>query len=223
MKLLAIDTSTDYLTVAVTDGEKIIVRLNRKAPRSHSSLLMSAIDSSLRKARLKLKDIDGFCVGVGPGSFTGLRIGVTTVKGLAFTTDKPIVAVPTFDAIAQNAKKIRGIVCVVLDARKNKVYGCFYRSDGAGNVKKISRYLLLPAEELAKLFERHDTVYCIGDYAERIVPLYSKASSGAVKWHPRADSIAKLGYGLFRKKKFVSAEKLEPMYIYSKECDIKGY
>jgi tRNA threonylcarbamoyladenosine biosynthesis protein TsaB len=222
LKLLSVDTSTDYLALAVTDGGKTLSRLNRKAPRSHSSLLMPMIDRLLKKARIKLKDIDGYCVGVGPGSFTGLRIGITTVKGLASVTNKPIVAVPTFDAIAQNAKKLSGVICVALDARKSKVYGSFYSSDGAGLVRRASKHLLLPAAELLKSCEKYDTLYFIGDYAERMAALRPKAGVVTDKWHPRAESIAAVGAGLFAKKKFVSAEKLEPMYIYSRECDIKG-
>jgi len=219
MKLLTLDTSTDYLVLAVTDGARVLGRMHRKAPRSHSSLLMPMIDRLLKKSRLKLEDIDGFCIGVGPGSFTGLRIGVATVKALAYVTGRPIVAVPTFDAIARNAARLRGVICPVLDARKNKVYGCFYRSDGKGNMRRISRYLLLPVDELLKKCRKYDILYFLGDYAERI----PGAKIAAVKWHPRAESIAALGLELFRKRKLVSAEKLEPMYIYSRECDITGH
>jgi tRNA threonylcarbamoyladenosine biosynthesis protein TsaB len=186
MKLLALDTSTDYLTLAITDGVKVRGRMHKKAPRSHSSLLMPMISRLLKKTRLKLKDLDGFCIGVGPGSFTGLRIGVATVKGLAFVTGKQIAAVPTFDAIARNVGRIHGVVCVVLDARKNKVYGCFYRSDGKGTIKRISPYLLVPVDELLKKCEKYDTLYFIGDYAERIAVLCSRAKIPNTKWQPRA-------------------------------------
>ena len=87
MKLLAIDTSTDYLSLAVMDGEKVVARIHKKAPRSHSSLLVPMIDRILTKARLKLRSLDGFILSAGPGSFTGLRIGVATVKGLAYSLE----------------------------------------------------------------------------------------------------------------------------------------
>ena len=222
MKLLTLDTSTEYLVLAVTDGAKVLSRMHRKAPRSHSSLLVPMIERLLKKARLKLKALDGFCIGVGPGSFTGLRIGVATVKGLAFVTGLPVVAVPTFDAIARNAGRFRGIICVILDARKNKVYGCFYRSNGKGAIKRISPYLLLPASRLLKKCEKYGTLCFLGDYADRITQLYPRGTVATAKWQPRADSLAVLGLELFRKKKFASAEKLEPMYIYSLECDITG-
>ena len=152
MKLLAIDTSTDRLSLAVTDGDKVIGRFHRPAKRSHSRLLIPSIDKLLKKAKLKLKDIDGFVVSIGPGSFTGLRIGVTTVKGLAYSLRKPIVTVPTLNAIAHNIKNFRGIICPVLDARKNKVYACIYRSDG-NTIKRISKYLLLPMADLVDMIK----------------------------------------------------------------------
>lgn len=219
---MSIDTSTDYLAVAVTDGDRLLGRIHKKAPRSHSSLLMPTIDRLLVESSVKLDDIDGYCVGVGPGSFTGLRIGVATVKGLAFVTGKPIAAVPTFDAIAQSCAKKRGAICVVLDARKSKVYGCLYDSDGHGRMNRKSKYLLLSAAELLKMCGEYDSLYFVGDYAERMASLYGKAEVGTLRWHPRGDSVAKIGAGLFKKKKFVTAEKLEPMYIYSRECDITG-
>lgn len=222
MKLLALDTSTEYLALAVTDGGKVLGRLHKRAPRNHSRLLVPMIDKLLKKSHLKLRELDGFCIGVGPGSFTGLRIGVATVKGLAFATGLPVMAVPTFDAIARNAGRLCGVICTILDARKNKVYGSFYRSDGKDGVRRISPYLLLPADELLEKCEKYDTLYFLGDYADRITRLYPRATVATAKWHPRADEIAALGLELFLKKKFVSAERLEPMYIYSRECDITG-
>ena len=110
MKLLAIDTSTDYLSLAIINGDEISARFHKKAEREHSRLLVPMIDKLLKRVRLNLKDIDGFCISIGPGSFTGLRIGVTVVKGLAYSLRKPIGAVPTLDAIAQNMKNFRCII-----------------------------------------------------------------------------------------------------------------
>lgn len=222
MKLLSIDTSTDYLSVAVTDGAKVIARIHKKAPRSHSSLLMPTIAGALLRARTGLKKIDGFCIGVGPGSFTGLRIGVATVKGLAIVTGKPIVAVPTFDAIAMNAKRLPGVICPVLDARKAKVYASLYRSDGKGSVRRISRYILLGASELLKRCEGYDNLYFLGDYADKMAGLLTHARDFGPRWHPRSEEIASIGLDLYNRGKFVSAQKLEPMYLYSRECDITG-
>ncbi len=212
MILLAIDTSTDYLSLAILKDGRLAAKFHKKAHRKHSMLLVPMIDKLLKKARLKIKEIGCFAISVGPGSFTGLRIGVTVVKGLAYVLKKYIVAVPTLDVIADNAKSLKGIICPVLDARKNKVYACLYRSDGR-TVKKISKYLLLPLEELLKQLAKYDKVTLLGDTGNNN---FSK------DWHPKAEVVAKLGAEYYKDKKFVKAEDLEPLYLYSHECDITG-
>lgn len=210
MNILAVDTSTDRLSVALMKSGKIEGRFHRKTPMSHSRLLIPMIDRILKRSKLKLKNIDAFAISIGPGSFTGLRIGVTTVKALAYSLDRPIVAIPTLDVIAQNAKSFKGVICPVLDARKNKVYACIYKSNGK-NVKKISGYLLLPLGNLIEKLKRYDKILFLGDVM------------GTMKsWHPKASVVACLGFEYLRAKRFVSPEKLEPMYLYSKECDITG-
>lgn len=221
MKLLAIDTSTDYLSLAVVSGDRVLARIHKKAPRSHSSLLMPMVDKILKESKTGLSKLDGFCISIGPGSFTGLRIGVMTVKGLAFVTGKPIVAVPTLDAIAENGKRRCGILCTALDARKNKVYAAIYVSDGAC-VKKISNPLLVSADDLLKKLGNYNKVFFLGDYAERIVGLLPRAEVATLSWQPRPEIVGRLGIDYFKKKKFVKVEDLEPFYIYSRECDIIG-
>ena len=221
MILLAIDTSTDYLSLAVMNGEKSISRIHKNAPRSHSSLLLPMIDRILKRSKTAMKDIDGFCLSIGPGSFTGLRIGVATVKGLALIMKKPVAAVPTLDAIAENAGRSRGIICPVLNARKGKVYARVYRSDGK-RVKGISKALLVSMEELIGKLEKFNNVIFIGDYAEKCAELLPGSGVAPVRWQPKPETVGSIGAEYFRKKRFVSAEDLEPLYIYSKECDITG-
>ncbi len=243
MKILAIDTSTDYLSLAVLDNGKLLSRFHRKAHMSHSRLLVPAIDRILKKSRLKLKKIDYFCISIGPGSFTGLRIGVATVKGLAYVLKKPIAAVPTLDAVAQNAKYFNGIICPVLDAKKNKVYACVYKSDG-DTIKRVSEYLLLSVGDLMKKVSKYNKILFLGDVIgkrenwpafafdkkttrcfgghirRRLSSVNNKSHEGG--WHPRADAVGRLGLEYIKKRKFTSAEDLEPLYLYSKECDITG-
>ena len=209
---MAIDTSTDYLSLAVLDNGKVLAKFHQKTSMRHSILLVPTIDKMLKRARLKVKDIDCFAISIGPGSFTGLRIGVTVIKGLAYALKKPVVAVPTLDVIAWNAQNFKGMICPVLDARKNKVYACIYRSD-ENAVKKISKYLLLPLEELLKKIRKYDKVIFLGD---------TKDNNFKKDWHPKAEVVARLALEDFKKKRFVKPEELEPLYLYSKECDIKG-
>ena len=229
MNLLAIDTSTDYLSLAVMKNGKIAARFHKKVAMAHSTLLVPMIDKVLRKARLKLDRIDCFAVSIGPGSFTGLRIGVSVVKGLAFSLNKPVVTVATLDVIAGNVADYRGMICPVLDARKNKVYACLYRSDGK-NIKRISGYLLLPMAELHEKIKKYGKIMFLGDAADLIKRSFGHSYSSRSEdqtllrkvWHPKAEVVARLGSEKFRKKKFIKAEDLEPMYLYSRECDITG-
>lgn len=214
MKLLAIDTSTDYLSLAVSDNRKVLHKFHRFIGRNHSTMLLPAIDTLLKKCRLTIKNIDGFCVSIGPGSFTGLRIGVATVKGLAYCLKKPVVVIPTLDVIAQNAKNERGLLCPVLDARKGKVYACLYRSDGV-KIKRLSKYLLLPLTDLLKKIKDETTLF-LGD-----IEVPGKAQK-KIDWYPRAEEMVCPALENFKRNKIVIPEKLEPLYLYSRECDIKG-
>lgn len=216
MIILAIDTSTDYLSLAISKGEKILARFHRKSNMRHSILLVPMIDDLLKKARIGLEDIDCFAISIGPGSFTGLRIGVTVVKGLAYALKKPIVAVPTLDVIAWNAVKFKGIICPVLDARKNKIYSCIYKSDGKFP-KRMTGYLLLPATDLLKKISKYDKVLFLGDTIPR-------PGLGILHkdWHPKAEIVARIGLEYFKNRRFAKPEDLEPMYLYSRECDVTG-
>jgi len=227
MNILAIDTSTEYLSLAVMKNGKISSRIHKKAAMAHSSILVPSIDKILKKSKLKIKDIDCFAISIGPGSFTGLRIGVTTVKALAYSLNKKIVAVPTLDVIAWNAKNFQGIICPVLDARKNKVYSCIYKSDGH-KIKRISRYMLLPMEELEKKLKLYDKIYKLGDGVDLLGRSFSRLRRDQDQtllrkvWHPKAEVLARFAVDEIKMKKFIKPEDLEPMYIYSRECDIKG-
>ena len=212
MIILAIDTSTDYLSLAILKDGRIVAKFHKKADRKHSMLLVPTIEKLLKKAKLNIKKIDCFAISSGPGSFTGLRIGVTVVKGLAYALNKNIVSVPTLDVIADNAKSFKGAICPVLDARKNKVYACLYKSDGT-KIRKISKYLLLPLEELLRKLSKYDKVMFLGD---------TENNNFKGDYHPKAEVVARLGAEYCKAKKFVKAEDLEPLYLYSHECDIIG-
>jgi len=226
MNILAIDTSTDYLSIAILKDGRTLAKFHKKSDMRHSILLVPMIDKLLKKVHLKLKNIDCFAISVGPGSFTGLRIGVTVVKGFAYALKKKVVAVPTMDAIAMNAKRHKGLICPVLDARKKKVYACLYKSDGK-KINKISKYLLLPLDALLKKTQNYDKVLFLGDAISRPgleINFQPRPVCKADKdWYPKAEIVAQLALKDFKKRKFVKPEDLEPMYIYSKECDITGH
>jgi tRNA threonylcarbamoyladenosine biosynthesis protein TsaB len=128
MRLLAIETSTVTGAVALLETGRVVAESRVSIAVTHGERLMAAIDGVLRSARWELADVQAFAVALGPGSFTGLRIGLSTIKGLAFATGKPVVGVPTLDALAWRLPYCAYPVCPVLDARKNEVYAALYRT-----------------------------------------------------------------------------------------------
>jgi tRNA threonylcarbamoyl adenosine modification protein YeaZ/ribosomal-protein-alanine acetyltransferase len=126
MKILAIDTSGLVATVAISDGDLLKGQFSIQHKTTHSEILMPMLDDMCRKIGLDLSTIDAIAVAKGPGSFTGLRIGSATAKGLALALDKPIIAVPTVDALAYNLYGNEKIICPMMDARRNQVYTGIY-------------------------------------------------------------------------------------------------
>ena len=138
MKILAIETSTMLGGIAICDDSAGMVaesRLNVKS--THSERLMTEIDHILKQSALSISDIDAFAVAIGPGSFTGLRIGLSTAKGLSYATGKPIVTVPTLEAFAWNFPFSRYPVCPLLDARRKEVYAALFRWEVDGFVRVV--------------------------------------------------------------------------------------
>lgn len=126
MKILALDTSGLVGTVAISDGGLLLSQFSVQYKTTHSEILMPMIDDMAKKVNLDLKSIDAIAVAKGPGSFTGLRIGTATAKGLALALDKPIIPVPTLDGIAYNLYGNEKIICPMMDARRNQVYTGIY-------------------------------------------------------------------------------------------------
>ncbi|OGL15189.1 MAG: tRNA (adenosine(37)-N6)-threonylcarbamoyltransferase complex dimerization subunit type 1 TsaB, partial [Candidatus Rokubacteria bacterium RIFCSPLOWO2_12_FULL_69_21] len=131
MRVLAVETSTLAGGAALLDGARVVGEYRLDIRLTHSERLMVAVDRLLGDAGWTPHDLEGLAVAVGPGSFTGLRIGLAAVKGLALALAIPVAAVPTLDAMAALLSHAALPVCPVLDARKHEVYACSYRWDGA--------------------------------------------------------------------------------------------
>ena len=224
MKILAIDTSGKAMGIAIADENGIIIEHNDTSGAKHSAALASTIKNILDKAGLGFNDIDGFSVSIGPGSFTGLRIGVTMVKGFAFATKKPVTAVPTLDTIAYNCIASPHLICTIVDASRNLVYACLYESRGQ-ILERKSDYLLINISELLKRLK--SSVLLLGDglsiYREHIIKYFEKPL-GEIRngiefapepmWYPRASTVAIMGLERFKDGKFEDPDKLVPFYIY---------
>ncbi len=126
MKILGIDTSGLVGAVAIADGDMLVSQFQVQYKTTHSEILMPMLDDVCKKIHLDLGSIDAIAVAKGPGSFTGLRIGSATAKGLALALDKPIIPIPTVDGIAYNLYGVEKIICPMMDARRNQVYTGLY-------------------------------------------------------------------------------------------------
>lgn len=138
MKLLAVDTATSWQSLALLDGEEVIARTERDAGGSHGKWIVAAVDELLRAAELELRAVDAFCVSLGPGSFTGLRIGIATMLGFRAVTGRPLAAVPTLEALAWNVREPGPAVCPVIKARSGEAYWALYRWIGEELVELLA-------------------------------------------------------------------------------------
>ena len=134
MRVLAIDTATEACGVAVVVDDLVELELALAHGRTHARFLMPAVESALSLAGISLADIDGFVVAQGPGSFTGLRIGISTAKGFALATGKPLAGVSSLEVLAHQVMAGAGMICPIIDARRKQVYWSLYRSDGTALV-----------------------------------------------------------------------------------------
>lgn len=130
MKILAVDSTATTASVAITEDELLLAEYTISNGNTHSETLLPMIEASLNTLGLSVSDIELFACSAGPGSFTGVRIGAATVKGLAFGSEKPCVAVSTLEALAYNLVGIKGLICPVMNARRSQVYTALFESDG---------------------------------------------------------------------------------------------
>ena len=127
MKILGIDSSGMVASVAIVQDDVLIAEYTMNHKRTHSETLLTMIDEIVRTSETKLEEIDAIAIAAGPGSFTGLRIGAATVKGLGLAIDKPVIPVKTCEGLAYNMWGTEGLVCPIMDARRNQVYTGLYR------------------------------------------------------------------------------------------------
>ena len=201
MKILGIDTSTPIGSVALIDGDNLAAEHTLNIVQAHSSRLMPAIDTVLKWSDIAADDLDGCAVGIGPGSFTGIRIGVATIKSLCYALDKPIVGVSTLEAVAYNLRSTNGIICPLLDARRSEVYGAIF--EGGTEWQRLSEDLCLSLDAFLDRLDAHispeHTINFVGDglltYGDAVREALGKRVhfADAIFNVPRGATIAHLG------------------------------
>jgi len=224
MKVLGIDTSTSCGGVGLIDHGEVISDYLLNVPVTHSQRLLSAIELVLREAGCPIENLDGWAIALGPGSFTGLRIGVSTVKGLAFATAKPVAGVPTLDVLASQVGPTPYLICPILDARKKEVYTAFYRFE-KGLIKRQSDDQAITPEDLVERI-KEQTIF-LGDgvktYREFLLKsLSSLALFPSASLHLSHGSVvAKLGSELLERGECLDLSTFAPIYVRPPEAEMK--
>ena len=219
MKILAFDGAAKVASVAVCDGERTLAVYNIDNGLTQSELLLPMAEDILKSLKLDFPDIDAYATSVGPGSFTGVRIGVSLIKGLAFGRDIPCIEVSTLEALAENLSGLDGIIVPCMDARRNQVYNAIFTSNSEG-IKRVTedRAISLDAlaEELASYGEKK--IYIVGDGYD--VACRALTGAGvAIETTPKilinenAQSVAKVALRKYESGEYVSDKELSPVYL----------
>ncbi|OLD78510.1 MAG: tRNA (adenosine(37)-N6)-threonylcarbamoyltransferase complex dimerization subunit type 1 TsaB [Ignavibacteria bacterium 13_1_40CM_2_61_4] len=179
MTILAIETATEVCGAALVRKGAVIGEASINAPHIHSEKLIGLVDESLGRAAVDLGNIDGIAVSIGPGSFTGLRIGLSVAKGLAFASGKPVVPVPTLKALASHAgrESLAGspsLVLAMIDAGRGDLYLAAYR-DTRGTLQEVAQPRVAAPEEVVALFGDERRIVIMGDGADKFQPWLTAA------------------------------------------------
>jgi len=216
MLILAADTTGSVLSVALSEDKKLIAEHYLNRGRTHSEGFMPMVDALLRSASVDLSAVDLYACVTGPGSFTGIRIGVSAVKAFAQEGDKPCIAVNTLDSLACNGSNFIGVVCPLLDARRGEVYNALYQNDGG--LQRLTGYRALPLREVLAEIGSQRALF-LGDGAAAYRDLIEETMGQNAVFAAenfllqRASSACIIAYDAAKRGDTVSAYALEPCYI----------
>ena len=212
MRILAVDTSAVCASVGVTEDGKILSESSINTGLTHSRTLMPMIDSTLKNGEIDLDSIDYLACSVGPGSFTGIRIGVAAIKGLADGLKKKCIPVSTLEALAYN---LQGRCCTavsVMDARCNQVYCGIFLVDG-DEITRLTEDMALKIEELEKILPDYENIVFVGDGARLCHGKLGYEIAPAGQLYQRGSSVAFAAEKSFSEEKTVTAAELMPAYL----------
>lgn len=218
--ILAVDTTAKPVSCALAEGDRVITSFYANAGLTHSQTLMPMIEHTLSVAGKTVVDLDGLAVNVGPGSFTGVRIGVSAVKGLAFTTKLPCVSVSTLESMAEMTIALpSSVICCLMDARCQQVYGALFEKDADGIVRRLTDdEALTMTQMLERLTKLQRPVILVGDGSEMCYRAWKEELTNvylapATARYQSAAATALIGVRRFNEGCVVSAEELLPTYL----------
>jgi tRNA threonylcarbamoyladenosine biosynthesis protein TsaB len=217
MLILAVDTTTPGGSVALLEDESLLGEANVESPATHSARLFRSIDFLLGALAKDIKDVEAFAVAAGPGSFTGIRIGVGAVKSLAFASGKPVAPVSTLLALASKlATEGAPLVCPLLDAKKEEIYAGLFEAGEGGLIEIIPQGAYDPEAFFARLPARGVIAFAgsgLALYKAKLMPHVGDRARFPERSPFIAAEIGRIGAGLIRAGKGIDAAALEPLYF----------
>ncbi len=225
MKVLAVDTSSSVAAVAVMDERELLGEFVLNHKKTHSQKLVPMLDVVMKNLELEPEDIDVYAAASGPGSFTGLRIGITTIKAMAFAANKPVVSIPSLDALAYNVPDTEALVCPMMDARNNQVYTALYKRE-KGRQANMTGYMGIPVQELAEIIRgKNSDVLFVGDgvllYREYLKSELGPRCHFAPQYllQQRASSVAQLALYKAGEGKLENCFDMVPFYLRKSQAE----
>ena len=217
MKILAIDCSAGPASCAILENNTVLASGFCNVKLTHSQTLLPMIKSTLASAMLDIKDIDAFAVNNGPGSFTGIRIGISAIKGLALAENKPCIAVSTLESIAYLFGNFKGVICAVMDARCNQVYNALFRVEN-GVVARLCDDRAVTIDQLTDEIKAiKEDIIISGDGAGLFSPLCDSFENIQIAHEPlrfqNATGTAKVASNRFDNGDFLKSDTLMPFYL----------
>ena len=224
MMVLGIETSTSMGSVALVDEQGLRAERRWEKREGHAERLMGEIDCLLQKHSVMIQALDGFAVTIGPGSFTGLRVGLATVKGLAIVSKQPVIALSSLEVLARNVFGFSCLVCPLLDARREEVFAALFRQDEKGEgIRLFPDQVIAPSDLFQQLSE--PTIF-VGEgavqYRALIQQGMGKKASFApaeMQW-PSASMVAKIGLSHLLRGETVQAKEIRPLYLRRPDAEI---
>lgn len=219
MNILAIDSSGLVASIAILRDDTLAGEYTINYKKTHSQTLLPMLNEVVKMIDFDMNTLDAIAVAAGPGSFTGLRIGSATAKGLGLALKKPIISVSTIEGLAYNLYRVKGLICPIMDARRNQVYTGIYQYEGNDMVCRMEPCAISMDELIETLQEYEDTVTFIGDgipvFEERLKEKLGDRCDFAPAHlaRQRAGAIASLGAKYFIAGKTETAKEHKPMYL----------
>ena len=210
--ILNIETATTNCSVSIAkDGETIVLKEDNDKSYSHAERLHVYIDSALKEVGITGVDLSAIAISKGPGSYTGLRIGVSTAKGLCFALDKPLISVPTLEALAYKVQLENGVIVSMLDARRMEVYSAIY--DSNYNEIRTTEAQILDENAFAENLQ-NGKVYFIGNGVEKTKTLITNLNAIFIEDKlPSANEMSALAFKKYQNNDFEDVAYFEPYYL----------